>query len=222
MTRTGPFVDASHRHLRSERLDKVSTCAGNSRPDRTDGTVTYLGRLFIGQPEHLREQKGGSPFGAELIKDEPDLDGGGRLIDGTHTQQTADEASASVASTPLVDTGPAGDAEQPRSGAALCPKAGERLPRPEVDLLGEIVSAGPVDHVGTEPPHVRLAATDDGHEGCVVAVPGVQQQPRELVHGLSLARAVTRIWHGVGNSAGLSDDYKGLDAKVTIGPTSAG
>ena len=163
-------------------VDQIVTRPGHPRSDGAQWASAHLGRLRIGQSQHLREDQRVATVGLQTIQQHPDLDDvleSRRGRGGAEQSLQVDLAGRSgpgLVAADLVDDHAAGDREQPGSCRGSAGEPGQRAQRPQEGLLGEVVGAARVGQEGDGAPDVFFGGPDELLERTAIAAPGRQRQ----------------------------------------------
>ena len=127
------------------------------------------------QPEHLGEDERLPAVGIEPGDERGERVRAGDVVGAFVAGDGAVEEAGGEAAPPRpgadgVGAGPAGDHEQPGAGAGLGPVAGQRAPRADERVLGDVVGGVRAHEVGGQAPDLALAPPDHRGQRDPVAV----------------------------------------------------
>jgi hypothetical protein len=160
------------------------------------GTSSVWAASSVGQAQLLGQHERGTTVVREGVDQGVQVAGACRVGDDPVTGTVGEQfpRTAALAPADLVRAGPASDGQQPRSCGRIRPESGGGTHGSDVGLLGQVVGRLAIDEVCTEAPHVRLGALDEGMQCQPVALAGLEQQVRQLIHGVRPAYVAEANW----------------------------
>lgn len=173
-------------------------------PNGADLALAHLGRLGVGQPEHLGEHEGVAAIGREPLEEVVDLDATRlrrRPRPGDLSGSFGQSAPALLTSDP-VGAGVAGDPQHPGARRRLGSERRESAQDADERVLGEVVGMVASDQARAELPHLGLGPTDEAPDRAWVTGAGIDGEAGEVVHAPSLAKP------GEWNHLSVAGDYR--------------
>lgn len=143
------------------------------RPDRADGAPAHLGGLGVLEAHHHGEHERAPLVRVQTVEEieHGDLLVGARRVVRARCPERV-EASPSDATAHVVRADVPGDPEQPGPERGVTPVPVERVDRPQVGVLGEVLGLAGGPQVGAEPQDVGLGRPDEGGERPIVTEAG--------------------------------------------------
>jgi hypothetical protein len=156
---TGIWPSSASQPSRSARARETP------RADRPDRAATHRRRLPIRQVQHLGQHERRPPIRVQPPHQPPNtplsrVHGRLGLREPGSRRLTAEQA-AQPPSRNRIRARPPSDHQQPRPGACVAAKRRQCPPRPQKDLLGDVLGLVTIDQMGAHPPHLRLATPDE-------------------------------------------------------------
>lgn len=163
-----------------ERLE-ISPSACDARANRADRTTRDDGRLLVTETDELGEHERISPVrverGEQIVGDlRRPLDEGHDLV-----PHPLHQSPAPLAAPDVIGTRATGDRQQPQPDRRVTSEAGQRLQRPQIRLLHEILGLTGRSQRRAQLPDRRLRAADELGDRHVVALDRRRSQAGELV-----------------------------------------
>ena len=170
---TGIWPSSASQPSRSARARETP------RADRPDRAATHRRRLPIRQVQHLGQHERRPPIRVQPPHQPPNTplsrvhgrlglrEPGSRRLTAEQEPHPRTPAERSPAAT---------------SGRLRRHETPATPPRPQKDLLGDVLGLVTIDQMGAHPPHLRLATPDERRQGQTVTITGSQQQPGQLIH----------------------------------------